>query len=87
MLKTHVKSLDYLNSEIASNHIAKSGKPLPITRSDKARRVVMNLHADELQPETLVLLQLLSLGQRDIDAGCMRETEEVFADIERDGAP
>lgn len=88
MLTAQVKPISYLKSHAASiaNEIAESGEPLLITQNGEARLVVMDVHAYERQQETLALLKLLSLGQRDIDAGRMRDADDVFADLEKDDA-
>lgn len=89
MLTAQVKPISYLKSHAASiaNEIAESGEPLLITQNGEARLVVMDVHAYERQQETLALLKLLSLGQRDIDAGRMRDADDVFADLDKDAAP
>lgn len=89
MLTAQVKPISYLKSHAASiaSEIAESGEPLLITQNGEARLVVMDVHAYERQQETLALLKLLSLGQRDIDAGRMRDADDVFADLDKDAAP
>jgi len=88
MLSAQVKPISYLKSHAASiaNDIAESGEPLLITQNGEARLVVMDVHAYERQQETLALLKLLSLGQRDIATGRGRDAEDVFADLEKDDA-
>lgn len=88
MLTAQVKPISYLKSHAASiaNDIAESGEPLLITQNGEARLVVMDVHAYERQQETLALLKLLSLGQRDIAAGRGRDADDVFADLEKDDA-
>lgn len=88
MLTAQVKPISYLKSHAASiaNEIAESGEPLLITQNGEARLVVMDVHAYERQQQTLALLKLLSLGQRDIDARRGRDAEELFAELEKDDA-
>ncbi|MFN3304050.1 MAG: type II toxin-antitoxin system Phd/YefM family antitoxin [Roseateles sp.] len=88
MRSARVKPISYLKSHAASiaNDIAESGEPLLITQNGEARLVVMDVHAYERQQETLALLKLLSLGQRDIDAGRGRDADEVFAELQKDDA-
>ena len=88
MLTAQVKPISYLKSHAATiaNDIAESGEPMLITQNGEARLVVMDVHAYERQEETLALLKLLALGQRDIDAGRMRDADDVFADLEKDDA-
>lgn len=88
MLTAQVKPISYLKSHAATiaNDIAESGEPMLITQNGEARLVVMDVHAYERQEETLALLKLLALGQRDIDAGRVRDADDVFADLEKDDA-
>jgi prevent-host-death family protein len=88
MRSAQVKPISYLKSHAASiaSDIAESGEPLLITQNGEARLVVMDVHAYERQQETLALLKLLSLGQRDIDARRGRDADEVFAELEKDDA-
>ncbi len=88
MRSAQVKPISYLKSHAASiaSDIADSGEPLLITQHGEARLVVMDVHAYERQQETLALLKLLALGQRDIDAGRVRDADDVFADLAKDDA-
>lgn len=88
MLTAQVKPISYLKSHAATiaNDIAESGEPMLITQNGEARLVVMDVHAYERQEETLALLKLLALGQRDIDARRVRNADDVFADLEKDDA-
>jgi prevent-host-death family protein len=88
MLTAQVKPINYLKSHAASiaKDIAESGEPLLITQNGEARLVVMDVHAYERQQETLALLKLLSLGHRDVDAGRVRDANDVFEDLAKDDA-
>jgi prevent-host-death family protein len=88
MLTTRVKPISYLKSHAASiaDDIAESGEPLLITQNGEAMLVVMDVYTYERQQETLALLKLLSLGQRDIAAGRGRDAEKVLAELEKDDA-
>ena len=88
MLTTRFKPISYLKSHAASiaDDIAESGEPLLITQNGEAMLVVMDVYTYERQQETLALLKLLSLGQRDIAAGRGRDAEMVLAELEKDDA-
>jgi len=48
--------------------------------------VVMDVRSYEEQEETLALLKLLALGNREIEQGHFRTADEAFADIDREAA-
>lgn len=84
---TQVKPISYLKSHAASivKEIADSGEPMLITQNGEAKLVVMDVHTFERQEETLALLKLLALGQRDIEQGRFRDADDVFAELEQQG--
>ena len=42
----------------------------------------MDVKSYEEQEETLALLKILALGNREIEQGKFRDTEDVFADLD-----
>jgi prevent-host-death family protein len=83
---TQVKPISYLKNhaaEIAST-LAESGEPLLITQNGEARLVVMDVAAWEQQEQTLALLKILALGNRDIEAGAFRDASRVLDDLAAD---
>lgn len=77
---THVKPISYLETNAAE--IAETGEPLLITHSDEAPMAVADVSASERQAETMALLKILAIGQRDIAHGRYREADDVLADID-----
>lgn len=85
---TQVKPISYLKNhaaEIAST-LAESGEPLLITQNGEARLVVMDVASWEQQEQTLALLKLLALGNRQIESGQYRDANDVLADLESPSA-
>ncbi len=83
---TQVKPISYLKNhaaEIAST-LAESGEPMLITQNGEARLVVMDVAAWEQQEQTLALLKILALGNRDIEAGHYRDAGRVLDDLAAD---
>jgi prevent-host-death family protein len=81
---TQVKPISYLKNnaaEIAAT-LAQTQEPLLITQNGEARLVVMDVQAWEQQEQTLALLKLLALGNRQIEAGQYRSAEAVLAELE-----
>jgi len=85
---TQVKPISYLKSHAAGiiRDITESREPMLITQHGEARLVGMNVRSCEEQEETLALLKLLALGNREIEQGHFRTADEAFADIDREAA-
>lgn len=85
---TQVKPITYLKSHAAEivKTLPESGEPLVITQNGEAKLVVMDVKSYEEQAETLAMLKLLALGNKEIEAGQFRSAGDVFADLEREEA-
>ncbi len=85
---TQVKPITYLKSHAAEivKTLPESGEPLVITQNGEAKLVVMDVKSYEEQAETLAMLKLLALGNKEIEAGQYRPADEVFADLEGEEA-
>lgn len=83
---THVKPISYLKSHAAEivREINETREPLLITQNGEAKLVVMDVRSYEEQEETLALLKLLAMGNREIEQGHFRTADEVFADFDRE---
>ncbi len=85
---TQVKPISYLKSHAAEiiREITESREPMLITQNGEAKLVVMDVRSYEEYEETLALLKLLALGNREIEQGHFRAADAVFADIDREAA-
>lgn len=85
---TQVKPITYLKSHAAEivKNLAESREPLLITQNGEAKLVVMDVQSYEEQAETMALLKLLALGNKEIEAGEFRAASDVFADLENEEA-
>lgn len=85
---TQVKPITYLKSHAAEivKTLRESGEPLLITQNGEAKLVVIDIKTYEEQTETLAMLKLLALGNKEIEAGQFRSASEVFSDLEREEA-
>ncbi|MFY3385590.1 type II toxin-antitoxin system Phd/YefM family antitoxin [Paracidovorax sp. MALMAid1276] len=88
-LATQVKPISYLKSHAADivRDLAERREPLLITQNGEAKLVVMDVHSYEAQEQTLALLKILALGQREIEQGQFRSAGDVFAELEQGDAP
>lgn len=82
---TQVKPISYLKSHTAEivKDLAESRQPLLITQNGEAKLVVMDVKSFEEQEETLALLKILALGNREIEQGKFRDAEDVFAELDK----
>lgn len=77
-----VKPISYLKANAADilSTLAERREPMVITQNGEAKAVIQDVASFEQTQETLALLKLLALGQRDIDAG---KTKSARAVVER----
>jgi prevent-host-death family protein len=87
-LSTQVKPISYLKSHAAEiiKAISENREPMLITQNGEAKLVVMDVRSYEENEEALALLQLLALGNREIEQGKFRPAADVFADLDREAA-
>lgn len=82
---TQVKPISYLKSHAAEivKDLTQNREPMLITQNGEAKLVVMDIKSYEEHEETLALLKILALGNREIEQGNFRDAEVVFADLEK----
>ena len=78
---TQVKPISYLKSHAAEiiDSITENREPMLITQNGEAKLVVMDVKSYEEQEETMALLKILALGNREIEQGRFRPADDVFA--------
>jgi len=83
---THVKPISYLKSHAADivKDISESREPMLITQNGEAKLVVMDVKTYEEHEETLALLKILALGNREIEQGRFRPVDDVFAEMDKE---
>ena len=80
-LSSQVKPISYLKahaSEIVRT-LGDRGEALVITRNGEARAVLQDIESFEKTQETMALLKMLALGNRQIDAGRVTPAAEAIA--------
>ncbi|POA20727.1 prevent-host-death protein [Pseudomonas sp. FW300-N1A1] len=84
-LSSQIKPISYLKSHTAEivKTITESREPLVITQNGEAKLVVMDVKSFEEQEDTMALLKLLAMGNREIEEGKFREAEDVFVELDR----
>lgn len=82
-LSGRIKPISYLkaNADEILRSIREQGEPLIITQNGEAKAVVQDIDSYEQMQETVSLLKILALGNRQIEAGQVRPAVEVIADL------
>jgi prevent-host-death family protein len=78
---TQVKPISYLKANAAEVlvQLAREREPLVITQNGEAKAVLQDVASFEETQETLALLKVLALGQREAEAGKVKPVAEVVA--------
>ena len=80
-LSSRIKPISYLKahaSEIVRT-LGDQGEPLVITQNGKAKVVLQDIDSFEKTQETMALLKILALGNRQIEAGQVESATDVIA--------
>ena len=78
-----IKPISYLKAHAAEiiRNLGEQGEPLIITQNGEAKAVVQDIDSYERLQETLALLKVLALGNREIEDGRVRPAGDVIAEI------
>ena len=76
---TQVKSISHLKAKAAEvlRDISERREPLVITQHGEAKAVLQDVASYDETQETLALLKVLALGQREVEAGEVRPVAEA----------
>lgn len=82
---SQIKPISYLKSHAAEivKALSETREPMLITQNGEAKLVVMDVRSYEEQEETLALLKILALGNRQIEEGRYRDADSVLDDLGR----
>lgn len=74
-----IKPISYLKANAAEvmTNLTESREPLIITQNGEAKAVIQDIASYEETQETLALLKILALGQKQIEAGQVTDVQEV----------
>ena len=80
---TQVKSISYLKAHAAEmlQTLAEQREPVLITQNGEAKAVLQDVVSYEQMQETLALLKLLAMGDREIERGQFKPADEAFAEL------
>ncbi len=82
---TRIKPISYLKANTAEivRGLAESGEPMIITQNGEATAVIQDFTSYEQTQETLALLKILALGNRNIAEGHYRPAKAAFTDLRK----
>lgn len=82
-LSSQIKPISYLKAHAAEivRSLDQQGGPLIITQNGEAKVIIQDIASYEQTQETMAMLKILALGNRQIEEGSVRPAEEVFKNL------
>jgi prevent-host-death family protein len=82
-LSDQIKPISYLKAHAAEvvRNLSIKMEPLVITQNGEAKAVMQDIKSYEQTQETMALLKMLALGQRQIDEGKVQPAADVVAKL------
>lgn len=82
---TQIKPISYLKAHAADvvRDLAEQRQPMVITQNGEAKVVIQDVKSYEETQETLALLKILALGNRQIEEGKVQAASEVLARLRK----
>ena len=79
MRASQIKPISYLKANAAEvlDRLAEEREPMLITQNGEARAVIQDVASYEATQETLALLKILALGNREVEAGRVKPVADV----------
>ncbi|MDT8427186.1 MAG: type II toxin-antitoxin system Phd/YefM family antitoxin [Pseudomonadales bacterium] len=86
-LSDQIKPISYLKAHAAEivRNLSARIEPLIITQNGEAKAVMQDINSYEQTQETIALLKMLALGQRQIEEGRMQPAGDVIARLRNRG--
>ncbi len=84
-LSDQIKPISYLKAHAAEiiRTLGDRSEPLIITQNGEAKAVVQDIDSYERMQESVALLKMLAMGDRQIEAGQVRPAAEVIARLRK----
>ena len=84
-LSSRIKPISYLKAHAAEivRTLGDRGEPLIITQNGEAKVVMQDIDSYEQMQETVALLKILALGNRQIEAGQVQPAADVIARLRK----
>ena len=84
-LSTQIKPISYLKAHAAEiiRNLSDEGEPLIITQNGEAKVVIQDIKSFEETQETIALLKILALGNRQIEQGKVVSARDAIKRIRK----
>lgn len=82
-LSKQIKPISYLKAHAAEvvRHMNEQREPLIITQNGEAKVVIQDIESYEQLHETMALLKILAIGNRQIEAGHIERAGDVIRNL------
>jgi prevent-host-death family protein len=82
-LSRQIKPISYLKTNAAAivRNLAEDGGPLIITQNGEAKVVIQDIASYEQTQETMALLRIVALANKEIEEGKVQPAAEVFKEL------
>jgi prevent-host-death family protein len=82
---TQIKPISYVKAHAAEllDRITEEREPIIITQNGEARAVLVDVHSYEESQETMALLQILAIGNKEIEEGKTVPISEVISELRK----
>jgi prevent-host-death family protein len=79
-LSSQIRPISYLKAHAADivRNLGEQGEPLIVTQNGEAKVVVQDIKSYEENQETMALLKILALGNRQLEEGKTESASAVF---------
>jgi len=83
---TQIKPISYVKAHAAEllDRVNEEREPIIITQNGEARAVLVDVHSYEESQETMALLKILAIGDKEIEAGETYAIEDVMREFGMD---
>ena len=84
-LSSQIKPISYLKAHASKivRTLGDQGEPLIITQNGEAKVVLQDINSFEKTRDTMALLKILALGNRQIETGQVQSTEDVIVRLRK----
>lgn len=82
-LSSHIKPISYLKAHASEviRQLTTEQEPIVITQNGEAKAVIQDVKSYEQGQESLALLKILALGNRQIEEGQVQSAESAIAQL------
>ncbi|MBU1294297.1 MAG: type II toxin-antitoxin system Phd/YefM family antitoxin [Gammaproteobacteria bacterium] len=82
-LSDQIKPISYLKAHVAEvvRNLSTNMQPMVITQNGEAKAVIQDIKSYEQTQETMALLKMLALGQRQIEEGKVQPAGDLVAKL------